>query len=109
MASLKVHYQTPAAQAYSMNDVTNSLATFMQWAKEQEQAELTKKYNSIMVALRSALWMKLPPQTTLPSDAIKPSTTGTADIFKQNLLSTQNNQGLTRTGRNAWGPTRGRG
>ena len=30
MASLKVHYQTPAAQAYSMSDVTNSLATFMQ-------------------------------------------------------------------------------
>ena len=68
MASLWVHYDSPAAQSYNIEDVINSLASFMQRAKEVESTELNKKFN---FALKAALWMKLPPQITLPEDATR--------------------------------------
>ena len=72
MASLRVHCESPAAQTYNSDDALNSLATFMQRAKEVESAKLNKKFNSVMLALKAALWMKLPPQVALPEDAVKP-------------------------------------
>ena len=72
MVSLRVHYESPAAHSFNIEDALNFLATFMQRAKEVESAELSKKFNSIILAPKAALWMKLPPQVTLPEDALKP-------------------------------------
>ena len=44
----------------------------MQRAKEVESAELNKKFNSITLTLKPALWMKLPPQVILIEDSVKP-------------------------------------
>ena len=55
MASLRIHCESPAAQTYNIDDALNALATFMQRAKEVESAELSKKFNSIMLAPKAAL------------------------------------------------------
>ena len=55
MVSLRVHYESPAATSFNIQNAINSLATFMQRAKEVEIAELSKKLNSIMLALKTAL------------------------------------------------------
>ena len=55
MVSLRVHYESPAAIGYTIEDAMNSLATFMQRAKEVEGAELSKKFISTMLAPKAAL------------------------------------------------------
>ena len=108
MVSLKVHYESPAAQGYNIEDALNSLVTFMQRAKEVESAEMSKKFNSVMLAPKAALWMKLPPQVLLLEDAIKPRTSNSAGQ-KQAVTQGQErrDQGFQQACRNAWGPTRG--
>ena len=56
MASLKVHYDNPETTSYNITDATNSLATFMNQAKETEQAELNNRFQVIMVSSHAALW-----------------------------------------------------
>ena len=109
MASLKVHYESPLANNYDIQDALNSLATFMQRTKETESSELNKKFNSVMLAPKAALWMKFPPQVNLPDNAIRPrknNSAGQKSNFIQNGQE-QNQQGLQQAGRNAWGPSRG--
>ena len=89
MASVRVHYESPAARSYNIQDAINSLATFMQRTKEVESAELSKKFNSIMLAPKAALWMKLPPQVVLPEDAIKPMSANSAN---QNQVNQDHNR-----------------
>ena len=70
MASLRAHYDNPESRGYDISDALNSLATFMQRTKENEQSDLEKKYSTILQAPRAALWMGLPPNVALPNDAI---------------------------------------
>ena len=62
-----------------------------------------------MLALKAALWMKLPPQITLPEDAVKPRNVNCAGQKQNAVIQGQErrNQGFQHAGRNAWGPTRG--
>ena len=108
MPSLRVHYVSPVARNYNIDDALNSLATFMQRSKEVESAELNKKFNSIMLAPKAALWMKLPPQVTLPEDAVKPRKNNSAGQKPNAVIQGQErrDQGFQQAGRNAWGPTR---
>ena len=102
MVSLRVHYESPAAQTYNIDDALNSLATFMQRAKEVESAELDKKFNSIMLALKTALWMKLPPQVILSEDAVKPRNSNSTGQ-NQPAQGQDRLQYFQQAGRNAWG------
>ena len=70
MASLRAHYDNPESRGYDISDALNSLATFMQRTKENEQSDLEKKYSTILQAPRAALWMGFPPNVALPNDAI---------------------------------------
>ena len=102
MVSLRVHYESPAARSFNTQDAINSLTTFMQRAKEVESAEQSKKFNSIMLAPKAALWMKLPSQVVLPEDAIKPRNANTANQNQVNQ-DQERNKGFQQAGRNAWG------
>ena len=106
MVSLRVHCESSAAQTYNIDDAMNSLATFMQMAKEVESAELSKKFNSIMLALKAALWIKLPPQVVLPKDVVRVGNS-TSTGQNQPNQGQDRNQVFEQAGRNAWGPTRG--
>ena len=100
--SLRVHYESAAARSFNIQDAINSLATFMQRTKEVESAELSKKFNSIMLAPKAALWMKLPPQVVLPEDALKPRNANSAN--QNQVIQDQNrNDGFQQASRNAWG------
>ena len=111
MASLRVHYESPLAWNYNIEDALNFLATFMQRAKEVESAELNKKFTSFMQAPKAALWVKFPPQVTITEDAIKPRKNNNSAGQKPNALiqgQERRDKGFQQAGRNAWGPTRGR-
>ena len=53
--------------------------------------------------------MKLPPQVTLPEDAVKPRKNNSAGQKPNAVIQGQErrDQGCQQAGRNAWGPTRG--
>ena len=60
MASLKVHYDTTESAEYDLEQATEALNKFMLRAEQQECNSLFKKYNSIMLAPRAALWKNMP-------------------------------------------------
>ena len=92
--------------------MTNSLATLLQHTKESEQADLTKKYNSIMLAPKAALWMGFLPQVQLPPDATCPMVRNQNPNSNQgrinSTLRNQQNQGLPACGMGAWHLTHAR-
>ena len=57
MTSLKVHYDIIESAEYDLEQATEALNKFMLRA-QQEYNSLFKKYNSIMLAPRAALWKK---------------------------------------------------
>ena len=50
----------------------------MQWAKDNTESDLQKKYLAIKAAPKAALWQNMPPHVTIPADAIKPHQVNTA-------------------------------
>ena len=72
----------------------------MQRAKEVESAELNKKFNSVMLAPKAALWMKMVPQTILPENAVKSRNINSVGQ-KQPVVQSQD-QGFQQAGMNAW-------
>ena len=98
MVSLRIHYESQVAQSYNIEDALNSLATFMERAKEVKSAELSTKFNSIMLAPKTALWMKFPPQVVLPEDAVKPRNLNSAGQKQTAQGQERRDQGFQQAG-----------
>ena len=55
LSTLKVHYENPNANGYSLKEATEGLATLLKCERDTEQADLTRKYNAIHLAPVEAL------------------------------------------------------
>ena len=74
MASLEVHYHQPEAADFHLDEALDALTTFMNRTRDQEQSELTRRFNAIASAPLAALWKNLPAGTQLPPGAIRAPT-----------------------------------
>ena len=54
MASLRVHYDSIESSEFNLEQATDALNRFMMRAQQQENNSLSKKFNSIMAALKAA-------------------------------------------------------
>ena len=76
MASLRVHYDSIESSEFDLEQATDALNRFMMRAQQQENNSLSKKFNSIMAALKAALWKNMPSFVRPPLDAILPRNQG---------------------------------
>ena len=76
MASLRVHYDSIESSEFDLEQATDALNRFMMRAQQQENNSLSKKFNSIMAALKAALWKNMPSFVRPPPDAILPRNQG---------------------------------
>ena len=67
--SLRLHYEHTDAANYDIHEALESLSVFMRRMKENELAEVNKKYTAIHQAPLSAIWSGLPEGTIIPSEA----------------------------------------
>ena len=109
MASLKVHYDTIESAEYDLEQATEVLNKFMLRAQQQEYNSLFKKYNSIMLAPRAALWKNMFAHIRPPPDAILLRSQGAqpGTSSRMNNSTTRiNNSVPTSFGQNFQGPVR---
>ena len=74
MASLEVHYHQPEAADFHLDEALDALTTFMNRTQDQEQSELTRRFNAIASAPLAALWKNSPAGTQLLPGAIRAPT-----------------------------------
>ena len=91
MASLRVHYDSIESSEFNLEQATDALNRFMMRAQQQENNSLSKKFNSIMAALKAALWKNMPSFIRPPPDAILPRNQGNIPIS-----GTRNNNSVPR-------------
>ena len=117
MASLRVHYDSIESSEFDLEQATDALNQFMMRAQQQENNSLSKKFNSIMAALKAALWKNMPSFVRPPPDAILPRnqgnilTSGTRNINSvprnaPQLSSASTSYGQNYNSQNFQGPTR---
>lgn len=109
IASCRTHYNDPQLNSYNITDAINSLATVVQRTKENKQAELNKKFNSIMQAHRAVMLIGFPPHVQVPAYAVRPrpqpKPQNDCDIRTQNSVNRNQDLGVCRRG--TWHPTHG--
>ena len=86
-----VHYDSIESSEFDLQQATDALNRFMMRAQQQENNSLSKKFNSIMAALKAALWKNMPSFVRPPLDAILPRNQGNIPIS-----GTRNNNSVPR-------------
>ena len=68
-AALESHYGNAEAKDYNLGEAINAIQSFMTRTKENEERELSKRYESLQAAPLAAIWKNLPRDIVSPPPA----------------------------------------